>query len=136
VFDHPAFKQRANAARRSEGHSKLTNESHGLCVCEEPRHRVARETPPGDEINEITKEVTTPEPSISEPWPAALPNLGERRVIAFSPCEDCETDQPVDDILKVGRYEVAVPGHRGTFVAFGDMPLCRRHATRRRETAR
>lgn len=36
-----------------------------------------------------------------------------------------------DEVLKVGAYEIAVPGPRGTFVSFGDVALCRRHARAR-----
>lgn len=67
-------------------------------------------------------------------WPAALPGLGVRRVIAFSECHDCETDPPDDVLTRVGAYEIAVPGQRHTFIAYADWPLCRRHATRRSES--
>lgn len=76
------------------------------------------------------------EPAPLATWPAALPGLGPRRVIAFSPCSDCAIDPPEDDVLKVGMYEIAVPGPRGTFVSYADMPVCRRHARRRAEVDR
>jgi hypothetical protein len=79
-----------------------------------------------------TTEPARPVPSApSSSWPANLPNLGERRVIAFSPCSDCEVDPPTDELLKVGAYEIAVPGQRGTFAAYGSRPLCVRHTRAR-----
>jgi hypothetical protein len=71
---------------------------------------------------------SVPSAPSSSPWPTNIPNLGARKVIAFSPCIDCEIDPPEDDMLKVGVYEIAVPGPRRTFVAYGDLALCRRHA--------
>jgi hypothetical protein len=73
-----------------------------------------------------------PSSALSSPsWPASVPGLGPRRVIAFSPCVDCETDAPPDEVLKVGVYEIAMPGATGTWVTYGDVPLCRRHARAR-----
>ena len=69
--------------------------------------------------------------TIPPSWPAALPALGARRVIAFTGCHDCRADPPPDEILSIRRHTVAVPGQQGTFVAYGDLALCQRHATAR-----
>ncbi len=69
-------------------------------------------------------------------WPARLPRLGMRVVTDFTPCHDCETDPPADEILAVGELRIPVPGARGTFVAFGGVALCRRHARGRAGDAR
>ena len=77
-------------------------------------------------------EPARPVPSaLSSSWPAALPGLGRRRVIAFTDCQDCIPDPPPDEVLNVGAYTVAIPGQRGTFVSYGDTAFCRRHARAR-----
>lgn len=80
---------------------------------------------------EVLAALTTSPAAIPPTWPAALLGLGARRVIAFSPCHDCQTDPPEDDTLKVGPHEIAIPGPTGTFVSYGDAPLCSRHARAR-----
>ena len=61
-------------------------------------------------------------------WPASLPGLGRRAIVAFTACADCETDPPPDQIVTVGRYRAAAPGPRHTFITYGSRPMCRRHA--------
>jgi hypothetical protein len=65
------------------------------------------------------------------PWPDRLSALGPRQVGPFSHCRDCESDPPPDRTVKLGPYAFTVPGDRGTWTAFGDTPLCPRHAARR-----
>lgn len=82
---------------------------------------------------EIITMLLSPETPAAVPstWPASLPGLGRHRVISFSPCRDCTVDPPADEVLNLGTFVVAVPGPRGTFVAFGGVPLCWRHARAR-----
>jgi hypothetical protein len=64
-------------------------------------------------------------------WPPSLPALGPRHVIAFSPCADCQSDPPEDEVLTVGAYKIAVPGPQGTWISYGSRALCSRHARAR-----
>jgi tubulysin polyketide synthase-like protein len=61
-------------------------------------------------------------------WPASVPGLGVRQIVSFSPCLACDAEPPPDEIVTVGPLSIPVPGQRGTFVAFGGVALCRRHA--------
>ena len=77
---------------------------------------------------EILALLSQPASSALASWPVALSGLGARVVIAFTACADCESDPPDDDRMKFGSEWFDVPGQRGTFVSYGDVPLCLRHA--------
>lgn len=70
------------------------------------------------------------------PWPDTLPGLGRRRVVAFTDCLDC-VEAPAWPIrlVEVGPVLVALPGDRGTWVRYGDRPLCLPCARQRAEPA-
>lgn len=71
------------------------------------------------------------------PWPDSLPGLGSRRVGPFTDCFDClEASAWPIRVAEVrtseeGRVHVTLPGDRGTWVTYGDRPLCLGCARRR-----
>lgn len=64
-------------------------------------------------------------------WPAALPALGPRRVGTFSRCADCPDPAPTIAVPLDDGTRLDLPGPVGTFVAYGDRPLCLACARRR-----
>ncbi|PYR49954.1 MAG: hypothetical protein DMF89_10860 [Acidobacteria bacterium] len=80
-------------------------------------------------------------------WPPAIPDLGARRISALSACADCistgvheiaygRVQQKLDQAGHVvGREFVVIVRHENvpseTWVCYGAVPLCRRHARRR-----
>jgi hypothetical protein len=65
---------------------------------------------------------TLPAWSYAPPWPDSLPGLGPRRVIAFDVCADCPPDGVQS--VRIGGLTVQAPADRGTWIAYGDRPLC------------
>lgn len=65
------------------------------------------------------------------PWPDTLPGLGPRRVVAFSRCADCPDPAPRIAVPLADGTLVDLPGPTGTWVVYGDRPLCLGCARRR-----
>lgn len=84
----------------------------------------------------------TLERTYAHPWPDSVTGLGYRRVVTFSPCADCTEagGKPYTVFLGATRAAQAVAithvGIPGTWIAYGDRPLCLACARRRCQAAR
>jgi len=67
-------------------------------------------------------------------WPAAIDGLGARQVIAFTPCRDCAAagGARVCWAPDVGD-RITHSYIPGTWIAYGALPLCLRHALERHQ---
>jgi hypothetical protein len=64
-------------------------------------------------------------------FPAELPSLGPRRVSGFRPCLDCAVAAPVMERIVVRGVTLEVPKPIGTWLSYGETPLCGPHAYNR-----
>lgn len=78
-----------------------------------------------------------PGPGAASRWPARLPWMGAKRVVAYTACQDCvdRGGRPVEESVRlsfmdeIARWRVELV--EGTFAAYGERALCLAHARQR-----
>lgn len=89
------------------------------------------------EIMAMLAAPSSPAPStLPERWPATLAGFGSRRTVQYSQCEMCLVAPFPAETITIAGVELQVPAPQGTWVSYGRVPLCWRHARQVAGTSR